>query len=155
SVALSAQVAISISNVTTTASIGESSHPLTLTGKLAAKATQTATVTTKATGDTKGGNAGIGLSLALVIANHHVESNLNNDLTAGGDVSFEADGISTNDTEATASVAGAPGKQDGNQGSTDTSGKDVNQKADDNAAVGENQDSSGKTTGKKSPQASS
>ncbi|HEX4526420.1 MAG TPA: hypothetical protein VH108_06715, partial [Gaiellaceae bacterium] len=155
SVALSAQVAIAISNVTTTASIGSGATPLVISGKLTAKALQTATTKTTAKGDTKGGNAGIGLSLALLIANHDVESNLKRSLTAGGDVSLEADGISTNDTEATASSAGAEGKKDGNQGSTDSSGKDVNKKADDNAAVGESDDTSGKTSGKKTPDASS
>ena len=155
SVALSAQVAIAISNVTTTASIGSGSTPLVISGKLAAKAVQVAKTTTTAKGDTKGGNAGIGLSLALLIANHNVESKLERSLTAGGDVSFEADGVSANDTEATASSAGAEGKKDGNQGSTDSSNKDVNKKADDNAKVGENLDSSSKTSGKKTPEASS
>ncbi|HET7128249.1 MAG TPA: hypothetical protein VFJ93_04150, partial [Gaiellaceae bacterium] len=155
SFALSAQVAIAISNVTTTASVGSGSTPLVITGKLAAKAVQVAKTTTTAKGDTKGGNAGIGLSLALLVANHDVESKLNRSLTAGGDVGFEADGVSSNDTEATASSAGAEGKKDGTQGQTDSSNKDVNQKADDNLAVGSSQDSSTKTAGKKTPEASS
>ena len=74
-VALAAQAAIAISNITTTASVG-SGPTLTLTGGLTAHATQNAKTTTTASGDTKGGNAGIGLSLALLIANHDVESTL-------------------------------------------------------------------------------
>ena len=82
-VALAAQAAISISNITTSASIGSGST-LTLTGGLIAHATQNAKVTTKAAGDTKGGNAGIGLSLGLEIANHLVDSQLGRNLTANG-----------------------------------------------------------------------
>ncbi|HEV8463176.1 MAG TPA: hypothetical protein VGQ38_20990, partial [Gaiellaceae bacterium] len=153
-VAFSAQVAIAISNVTTTASIGTGA-PMTITGALTAHATQTAKVTTKAKGSTKGGNAGIGLSLALEIANHDVESNLSRNLTAAGNVSFQADGSSTSDTESTASSAGAKEKQSGGSGDTDSSGKDVNKKADDNAKVASDKDSSGKTTGTKTPDAKS
>src|SRR5581483_4442996 len=105
SVSLAAQAAIAISNVTTTASVGAGA-PLTITGKLVAHATQNVKTTTKASGDTKGGNAAIGLSLALLVANHDVESTLERDLTAGGVVSFTADGSSANDTEATASSTG-------------------------------------------------
>src|SRR5262249_32332809 len=111
--------------------------------------------TTTAKGDTKGGNAGIGLSLALLIANHDVESKLKRSLSAGGDVSFEADRVSSNDTEATASSAGVEGKQSTMQGATDSSRKDVNKKADDTAAAGRSKDSSGKTSGEKTPHASS
>jgi len=74
-------VAITISNITTSATIGSGSD-LTLTGGLTAHATQIAKTTTSATGSTKGGNAGIGLSLALVVANHLVDSQLKRNLTA-------------------------------------------------------------------------
>src|SRR5262249_12275409 len=130
--------------------------PLTLTGGLKATATQTARTTTEASGDTKGGSAGIGLSLALVIANHDVEALLKRDLTAPGDaafnsgaVSFQANGVSTNDTEAEASSAGAKATD------TDTSGKDVNKKADDNISTASANDKSGKTSSTKSPDAKS
>ena len=137
SLALSAQVAISVSNVTTSASIG-SGPDLTLTGKLTAQATQTAAVTTKANGSTKGGTAGIGLSLALAVANHNVDSQLKRNLSAGGDVSFSADGSSTNDTEAVASSAGSQEKSGTGAEDKDSTGKDVNGKADGNLALANN-----------------
>ena len=114
-VAFAAQAAISISNITTSATVS-TGPDLTLTGGLTAHATQTASVTTKASGDTKGGNAGIGLSLALVVANHAVDSQLERNLNAAGPVSFTADGSSITDTESTASSAGADEKKDGQRG---------------------------------------
>ncbi|HTZ05978.1 MAG TPA: carbohydrate-binding protein, partial [Gaiellaceae bacterium] len=141
SLVFSAQVAISISNVTTSATIG-SGAATTLTGGLTAHATQNASVTTKAVGAVKGGNAGIGLSLALTVANHLVDSQLKRDLAAAGAVSFTADGSSMTDSEATASAAGAKDKD------SDTSTKDVNGKADSNLAVGN--DASNKESGKDS-----
>ena len=140
SIALSAQVAISLSNVTTSASIG-SGPAASISGALTAHATQTAKVTTTAMGATKGGNAGVGLSLALTLANHLVDSQLKRDLTATGAVSFTADGLSSTDSEATASAKGAKGKGD------DTSGKDVNGKSDDN--VKDANDTSKSATGGK------
>ena len=154
SAAISAQVAITISNVTTSASVAGGSD-LTLTGTLTAHATQTASTKTIAKGATKGGNAGIGLSLALLSANHSVSSQLERNLTAAGDVSFAADGSSSNDTEATASSAGSQGKKDGGDASTDSSNKDVNKKADDNLSDAAGSDSSGKTSGKTTPSATS
>src|SRR5581483_11769237 len=154
SVSLAAQAAIAISNVTTTASVGAGA-PLTITGKLVAHATQNVKTTTKASGDTKGGNAAIGLSLALLVANHDVESTLERDLTAGGVVSFTADGSSANDTEATASSTGADEKKSSNPGDTDASNKDVNGKADANLDVAKSKDSSGKTASTSTPPAKS
>ncbi len=121
SIALSAQVAIAISNITTTASIGTGSA-LTINGALTAKATQNAGTTSTATGSASGGGtAAIGLSLALVVANHIVLSQLNRNLTASGNVSFTANGASANDTEAKSSAAGAPEK-DGSSASTTVNG---------------------------------
>ena len=143
SIALSAQVAISLSNVTTSATIG-TGPDLSVGGAVTAHATQTAKVTTTATGATKGGNAGIGLSLALTVANHLVDSQLERNLAATGAVSFTADGSSSTDSEATASAKGAKGKGD------DTSGKDVNGKADSNLSDANSTSSgaSGKDSGK-------
>ena len=143
SIALSAQVAISLSNVTTSATIGTGSD-LSVAGAVTAHATQTAKVTTTATGATKGGNAGIGLSLALTVANHLVDSQLERNLSATGAVSFTADGSSSTDSEATASSKGAKGKGD------DSSGKDVNGKADSNLSDANSTSSgaSGKDSGK-------
>src|SRR5215203_4846896 len=150
-VVFGAQVAISISNVTTTASVGTGAD-LVLTGKLDAHATQKASVTTTAKGATKGGNAGIGLSLALVVANHVVESILERNVTAAGPVSFAADGSSANVTEAAASSAGAKGKSGNTAEGKDDSNKDVNEKADKNLELGNNTSSTsaGKNSGSSS-----
>ena len=151
SLVFSAQVAISISNVTTSATIG-SGADLTLTGGVTAHATQTASVTTKSVGAVKGGNAGVGLSLALTVANHLVDSQLKRNLAAAGAVSFTADGASATDSEATASAKGAKDK------SSDTSGKDVNGKADSNLSDANttSQNASGKDSGTtNTPKASS
>ena len=79
SFSLGAVVAITISNVTTSASVG-TGPALSISGGLTAHAIQTASTTTTATGDTKGGTAAIGVSLALVIANHNVDSKLQRSL---------------------------------------------------------------------------
>ena len=137
SFALSAQVAITLANVTTTASVG-TGDDLTIGGALNATAVQTASAKTIASGASMGGSATIGLSLALALVNDNVSSELLRDLTAGGAVSFSAAGVSNNDTEATASSTGSPGKKDSTQGSDDgqknpKDGMDegtVNQKAD-------------------------
>ncbi|MES1247222.1 MAG: hypothetical protein ABUS54_06080, partial [Actinomycetota bacterium] len=153
SLALSAQVAITLSNVTTSASIGSGSTPYVVSGGVTAHATQTASTATTAKGSTSGGTAGIGLSLALLIANHLVDSQLSRSLQAAGAVSFTADGSSSNDTEATASSAGAKEKasNDPNTDNGDGSSKpDVNSKADSNLSLANNTSSShanGKTSG--------
>ncbi|HEY3921306.1 MAG TPA: carbohydrate-binding protein, partial [Gaiellaceae bacterium] len=134
SLALSAQVAITLANVTTSADVGPGAD-LTLTGALTAKANQTASSKTIAVGATKGGSATVGLSLGLGLINDLVDSQLERNLTAGGAVSFTANGVSANDTEATASSAGAKGKASTTPGDGDGSSKStVNQKADANAA---------------------
>ena len=157
SLALSAQVAITLANVTTSATVAPGPD-LTLTGGgLTAKATQNASSKTIATGSAKGGSATIGLSLSLAIINDLVDSQLERNLTAGGAVSFTANGVSSNDTEATASSAGAPGKKNSTQGSDDgaTNPKDgtsegtVNQKADKNLSLANDKSTSsgGKDSG--------
>ena len=165
SIALSAQVAITLSNVTTTASVG-TGLDLTINGKLTATAVQTASTKTIALGATKGGSATIGLSLALALVNDNVDSQLERNLAAGGTVSFAANGISSNDTEATASSTGAPGKSSPTQGANDgqTNPKTgnpegtVNQKADANLGLANSTStmSGGKDSGSSStPSASS
>ena len=151
-----AEVAISISNITTSATI-DSGPDLTVSGAVTAHATQTAKVTTTATGNTKGGNASIGLSLALVAANHLADSQLKRNLTStatgtAGAIGFTADGSSSNDTEATASAAGAKGKSGSGAEDKDSTNKDVNQKADQNLKVGNDASTSsgGKSSGSSS-----
>ena len=167
SFALSAQVAITLANVTTTASVG-TGNDLTLSGGLTAKAVQSASAKTIASGASKGGSATIGLSLALALINDNVFSQLARNLTAGGAVSFAASGISSNDTEATASSTGSPGKKDSTSGSGSSDGAKnpktnadegtVNQKADANLGLANDTSnaSGGKDSGtKNTPTASS
>ena len=130
----SAQVAISISNITTSASIGTGSA-LDISGGLEAEAIQNATVNTTAKGDTKGGNAGIGLSLALAAVDHLVDSVLARNLTANGLVRFQSFGSSNNTTIAIASAAGGREKN-GNGDEADDGKGSVNDKADSNLGIG-------------------
>ncbi|MHB1244386.1 MAG: beta strand repeat-containing protein, partial [Gaiellaceae bacterium] len=158
SLALSAQVAVSISNVTTSASVGTLGSGMTIGGGLTAQATQTAKTTTTAKGATKGATAGIGLSLGLALANHLVDSQLRRSLTAGGNVSFTADGSSSNDTQAAASSAGAEGKSGSGDEDTDSSGQTPNQKANSNLETANTASTSngGQSSGSSStPEASS
>ena len=98
---------------------------------MTAHAIQTASTTTKASGSTKGGTAGIGLSLALEAPTTSSTRQLERNLTAAGAVSFTADGSSTNDTEATASSAGAKGKSGSGTADGDRDGEvTVKDKAD-------------------------
>ena len=112
-------------------------------------------------GASKGGSATIGLSLALALVNDNVSSQLERNLTAGGAVGFAANGVSANDTEATASSTGSPGKKDSTSGSGSSDGAKnpktnadegtVNQKADANLGVANDasKSSSGKDSGTK------
>src|SRR5205823_5606585 len=128
SLTLTAVVALNVDNITTTANVGSGSADLTLAGKLDGKANQTAKSKTVATGATKGGNLTIGASLALTFGNHHADSSLYRNATAQNAVSFQADGSSDTDTEATASAAGA--KDESSDSST------VNDKGDQQAQFG-------------------
>ncbi|MFN2609691.1 MAG: hypothetical protein ABR507_02275, partial [Actinomycetota bacterium] len=124
--------AISISNVTTLATIGTGSL-LTLTGKLDANATQDASVISTAKGDAAGSTAAVGAALALTIANHKVFASTARSITAAGLISFVVNGASTATSDAKASASGAKG--DG--GSGDGSGKDVNGKGNDQRGAGD------------------
>ncbi|HEX5588659.1 MAG TPA: hypothetical protein VFX65_00020, partial [Candidatus Limnocylindrales bacterium] len=134
SFSLGAQIAVTVSNVTTSARIGTGSA-LTLTGALSETATQTATVTTKAKGAAKGGTAALGAAIALSWANHFVDAQLQRDVSAVGAITVSAAGTSKSTTQADASSAGAEGKADADPNGTDSSGKDINEKSDDNLKV--------------------
>src|SRR6185503_6821773 len=132
--AITAGVGLSFSLLTTRAVIG-TGDPLTLTGMLDAEASQTATVTTKTAGDAVGADTGVGIALGLGVAVHTVEAFTNRAITttgigALGKIRFAAYGTSSNITSATASAAGAEGEDD------DSTGKDTNDKADDQLAQG-------------------
>ena len=142
---LGASVAISISNVTTTGRVGAGSA-MTLTGKLDAKAEQSASADTTAEGATLGGNVGIGAAIAVTFANHLVDSQLQRSLAAAGDISLKAFGTSTTTSSSTASAKGAKGE------GGDSSGKDVNGKGDDQLKLGK--DKSQDTSAASTPEAS-
>ncbi|HEY1419818.1 MAG TPA: hypothetical protein VGG90_03820, partial [Candidatus Dormibacteraeota bacterium] len=122
--AITPAVAVAVSNVTTLANVNSSSTTLGVSGKLAASATQTATTTATAAGDANGKSTAIGVAIALNWSTHKVQSTTFRNLNATGDISFTANGQSSNTSSAKASSSGAPDT------SSDTSGKDVNGKAD-------------------------
>uniref|UniRef100_UPI0032217262 beta strand repeat-containing protein n=1 Tax=Microbacterium sp. TaxID=51671 RepID=UPI0032217262 len=106
-VALAPAVAITLSNVTTATRIG--TGVLQVSGTLTMAATQKATVATTSTAAVlDAATAGIGVGLALTIANHTVTSTLARNTTAGGAVALSAAGVSGSSAGAAASAAGAP-----------------------------------------------
>ena len=94
----------------------------TLTGKVDAKATQTASVSTTAEGAAKG-DVAIGAALALTIADHEVSATTLRDLSIGGSASFQAFGSSATLSASVASAAGAAGESSGGGGSNDVNGQ--------------------------------
>ena len=143
--ALTADAAIALPTVVTSASIGgDASQTLTATGTISLTATQTAKATTTAKADAVSGKVVIGLALALAIPNDVVLATSSRTLS-GTTVSFSATGSSDTVTEADASASGAEGADSGTK--KDSSGKDLNGKANDqlSSANGERQDSTGKS----------
>ena len=116
-VAVTADVAIMLSNVTTSTIIGVGGL-ITTTGAISATATQTALATSDAEGSAKGDNVGIGAALGLTIANHIVTSTTNRNLTAGGAITFAAHGSSITEADSVASAAGAKDKNSNDAGDT-------------------------------------
>src|SRR5205823_14330106 len=114
-VAVVPSVAISLSNVTTTATV-TAGNALNIAGRFSATADQNASAHTTAQGDAEGSSAAIGVSLALTIANHRAEATLLRDLDASGNVGISAHGASGSSATARASAAGAPAEEsDGGQ----------------------------------------
>ena len=110
-VAVAPSVAVAVSNITSRAAI-ETGPDLLVAGKVDAKAAQTASALTSATGDTAGEQAAVGISFAGTFADHISESFTDRALTAGGAVSFQALGSSNTNAIAKASASGAPSKDD-------------------------------------------
>ena len=100
-------VAISISNVTTTALLGAGT-PLTIAGNLTAQALQSASVATSAKGTAASTGTGVGVAFALTFATHLVSATPARSFTAGGSASLTARGYSSTSSSATASASGAP-----------------------------------------------
>ena len=108
-VAIAPSVAVAISNISSSATIGAGTL-LTLAGKLDAKAQLTASAITNASGSSAGSSAAIGVSLALTLATHTAEATTHRDVTVGTTVSFQALGSSVAEANAAASSSGAPGE---------------------------------------------
>ncbi|MEA2197047.1 MAG: mucin9, partial [Solirubrobacteraceae bacterium] len=109
--AITPSVAVSISNVTTRATVGQtgadSGNTLAISGNLDVEATQTASVETKAEGDTQSSQAGIGASIAITSATHDAIARTYRNLQAGGFVTFLAAGASATVASSKASATGA------------------------------------------------
>ncbi|HMC68384.1 MAG TPA: OmpA family protein, partial [Mycobacteriales bacterium] len=100
-------IAISISNNDAVATLGTlSSGELKIDGALLAAAAHKGSADTSAIGDTKSGDTGVGISLALTVGSDTVLATTNRDLNAGGAVSFSARTASSVRAVAKASVAG-------------------------------------------------
>src|SRR6266850_2616155 len=100
-------VAISIADNDTNAKLAAlTSGPTTLTGALDANASHKGGVDTEATGDTKSGKTGVGISLALSVATDRAFATTARNIDAVGAVSFGARSVSFADSRAKASVAG-------------------------------------------------
>ena len=95
---------------------------LSVAGDFEATSSLENTVQTKAEGDTKSSNTGVGISIALTIVNDTSLATTGRDLVAAGTLAFMSSAISVSESNAKASVAGAQSK------SNDSSGKDVDQK---------------------------
>src|SRR5206468_1622240 len=114
-VAVVPSVAITLSNVTTLATIGGGAD-LNITGAFSASTDQSASAGSTAEGDAQGKDAAIGVSLALTIANDSSETTLVRNLYAGGAVTLAAEGSSDSSASAKAGAAGAPGDASGSAG---------------------------------------
>src|SRR5439155_1046951 len=125
-VGIAGSVAIDIENSHTVASIDGVLDAADGDVKIAAASntqTETNALPSKETGGVTGAKSvGIGVSLAVTIANHRTEATLYRDLDAGGAVSLSAHGASDSSASAVASAAGAPQDESGAAAPTDSTG---------------------------------
>ncbi|HLX80288.1 MAG TPA: leukotoxin LktA family filamentous adhesin, partial [Burkholderiales bacterium] len=123
-VSITPSVAISLSDNSTTASIGTSLTALTLAGDLLVQADQTSTTSTIAKGSSQGAKAAIGAAVAVALVDDEVTATTARAIVATGTapgttgaVSFLAHGASASSASATASAVG--GNTDDSAGTTD------------------------------------
>ena len=118
-ISITPSVAISLSDNSTTASIGTSATALTLTGDLLVQADQTSTTSTIAKGSSQGAKAAIGAAVAVALVDDEVTATTAREIVANGtgNVSFLAHGASASSASATASAVG--GNTDDDAGKTD------------------------------------
>ncbi|HYR36750.1 MAG TPA: LEPR-XLL domain-containing protein, partial [Burkholderiales bacterium] len=149
-------IAITVSNNDTNAKIAAlTSGELKLSGALEASAAHKGAVETTATGDTKSGDTGLGISLALTVGTDTVIATTDRDISAGGAVTFSARSTATHKTEAKASVAGSDSNKAAASDGKDQGGglnnqvHNQQQYADKRAgAAGASDGTTGKTDGK-------
>src|SRR5207302_1786029 len=106
-------VAIAVAHNETVATLGKLTddttgdpQALVISGSYKASATHEGTVKTVAEGDTKSGDTGVGISLALTIASDSAVATTGRDITAGGAVTFTARSVAADSALAKASSAG-------------------------------------------------
>jgi len=107
-VSVSPVVAVSISNVTSSATVGTAVATLTLGGGLTASASGNASVATSAGAVAAGGSAGIGVGLAITLGRHMVAATVARSVDAVGDVALNSTAYSSSSAAASASSSGAP-----------------------------------------------
>ena len=116
STAITPVVAISISNNDTEATLGSGAQ-ISIGGDFSAQASLTSKVDSSAVGDTESDSTGVGISIALTVANDSSVATTGRSLSADGAMTFSATTISGSSSSATASVAG--GTPDDGSGSHD------------------------------------
>src|SRR6267378_3224296 len=148
-------VAISIADNDTNAKLAALTGTTNLTGALEANASHKGGVDTEATGDTKSGKTGVGISLALSVATDRAFATTARNIDAGGAVSFGARSVSFADSRAKASVAGGEDTPSTSKDSKDQGGGVSNAVHDQSnfadtrgGASGASGGSAGKTDGK-------
>src|SRR4029077_4066989 len=108
SVDITPSVAVSLSNLTTSASIGTGADT-TIAGDLTANATQTASVTSHAGAKSSGAtSAGIGIAVAITVANHLVQATMARNVSGIAALTLLSSGDSTSAATSQASAGGAP-----------------------------------------------
>ncbi|MBK8460095.1 MAG: hypothetical protein IPL43_07835 [Micropruina sp.] len=118
--AVAPAIAITISNVTTRASLGFNGGITVAVGDVSVIAEQDAQAKTIASGDTEGSDTSVGIALAFTYAVHTVEALVKRSLNAAGTITVTALGASVVTADATASAAGSPQET----GSTPANGVD-------------------------------
>ncbi|HVC84584.1 MAG TPA: LEPR-XLL domain-containing protein, partial [Solirubrobacteraceae bacterium] len=100
-------IALSVSDNNTQATLGTAAlAALNLSGDFNARAQLASKVETTAEGDTNASKTGVGVSVALTIANDSAIATTARNITAAGAIAFLASTISVNSSSAKASVAG-------------------------------------------------
>src|SRR5207248_11205500 len=121
STAVTPVVAVAISIVDTTASIGSQTiGVLSASGALTVHAEQDASASAKATGSANAGGSAVGFSIGFTLALHSVTATTGRSLASGGAVTFEALGISGATSEAKASAGGAADETDASRTKPDS-----------------------------------